>query len=103
MTEQEKFYKEYPCYSGILEMHEHGSIDWLNAMIAVRMFAVWQAAKKSAKEELEQTIQEVERLQDAANVIKERCANLVELSYCKDKEQYLLLTRVEDRWGNGAH
>jgi hypothetical protein len=111
MTEQEKFYKEYPQYSGILEMHESGSIDWLNAMIPVRMFAVWQAAKKTV--EAEQTVdslisaqyenmkgqlwaatQEVERLQDAINVIKERCANLAELSYCKDKEQHLLLARV---------
>lgn len=73
MTEQEKFYKVYPQYSGVLEMHEAGSIDWLNAMIPVRMFAVWQSAKESAKEE---------------------CANLCELSYCKDKEQHLLLARV---------
>lgn len=46
---RDEFYKLYPQFAGVLEMHEARSVSWLEAMMAVRFFNCFKAGYEFGK------------------------------------------------------
>jgi len=61
--QREEFYKAYPRHEGILELYDAGSIQYLDAIGAVRDFMVWQAAQAAMQKDYALALEKIAKLE----------------------------------------
>ena len=64
--QREEFYKAYPRHEGILELNDAGTIEYFDALAAVRDFMVWQAAQAAMQPEIDSLHIALEKMTEQA-------------------------------------